>query len=229
MIIILLIFLVIRGKKALDYSFAVIRVWALLVTHLGIFVYYKILDKEKAPKGRAYVYVLNHSSWLDAIALVFSIRQSFKALGKIEMVKVPGFGAIYKRVVVMIDRKSKESREKCVAVLREELAQGMSIVILPEGTMNRTNYPLNDFYDGAFRLAIETHTPIAPICILNARKLFPRENPMALKPGLITAKYLDVVETKGMTLEDVPLLKEKVHTAMFNTISEFNKNRDLTN
>lgn len=227
MLIILVIFLFFKGKKASDYSFVVIRAWAFLVTNLSIFVYYKILDKEKAPVGKPYVYVLNHSSWLDAVALVYCIRPSFKPLGKIEMVKVPGFGAIYKRLVVMIDRKSKESREKCVAILRDELAEGMSIVILPEGTMNRTDHPLNNFYDGAFRIAIETQTPIAPICILNARYLFPRENPLALKPGTVTCQYLDVVETKGMTLDDLPQLKEKVHSAMFAVIRDFNRKRDL--
>ena len=134
----------------------------------------------------AYIYVCNHSSYLDPIAVVLAIPGSFKPLGKIEMVKVPVFGLIYRKVVVLIDRASKESRARSVEELKAGLAKGQSILVFPEGTMNHSNKALTDFYDGAFRLAIETGTPIVPMVIVNPRNLFPRANPSAARPGRIT-------------------------------------------
>jgi 1-acyl-sn-glycerol-3-phosphate acyltransferase len=158
--------------------------------------------------------VCNHTSYLDAVAIVLAIPGSFKPLGKIEMVKIPVFGLIYQKVVVMLDRASKESRLKSVEELKQDLASGQSILIFPEGTMNRSDKHLADFYDGAFRLAIETQTPIAPIVILNARNLFPRADPLAARPGVITCIFDKPLEAKGLVPDDLESLKTKVFTTM---------------
>lgn len=80
--------------------------------------------------------------------------------------------------------------------------------------MNRTDKPLADFYDGAFRLAIETQTPIAPVVILNTRNLFPRANPLAARPGVITCVFDEPVEVSGLIAEDLEILKAKVYKRM---------------
>lgn len=158
---------------------------------------------------RAYIYVGNHSSFLDAVAIVLGIPQAFSPLGKIEMLKIPVFGWIYKRLVVMIDRSSRESRDHSVAELRKDLAEGQSILIFPEGTMNKTDQPLAPFYDGAFRLAIETQTPILPFAILNSRAHLPRTDPLLLNPGTIKTVFGEAIEVKGLAAEDLEKLKQK--------------------
>ena len=117
-------------------------------------------------------------------------------------------------MVVLIDRKSKESRDRSVEELKDDLGRGQSILIFPEGTMNRTDAALAEFYDGAFRLAIETQTAIAPMVILNAKKLLPRNNPLAVRPGLIKCVFAEPVEVKGMTAEDLEDLKAMVYKCM---------------
>lgn len=211
--------LILPGKSGTDISFIFLRIWALLAS-LGSLIFFKSFNKYKAPEDRAYVYVCNHGSYLDSIAVVLGIHQSFKPLGKVEMAKVPLFGIIYKRLVVMIDRSSKESRQKCVEDLKVELHNGMSVLIFPEGTMNKTDQPLTDFYDGAFRIAIETQTPIAPIAIVNSKQLLPRTNPLAIRPGMVKIVYADVVETRGLTLDDLPYLKEHVYKSMEKLLTE---------
>jgi 1-acyl-sn-glycerol-3-phosphate acyltransferase len=164
--------------------------------------------------SRAYIYVGNHSSFLDAIAIVICIPQAFSPLGKIEMLKIPVFGWIYKRLVVMIDRSSRESRDHSVAELRKDLAEGQSILIFPEGTMNKSDQLLNPFYDGAFRLAIETQTPILPFAILNSKTHLPRTDPLMLKPGVIRTVFGEAIEVKGLVAEDLEELKEKTFKAI---------------
>ena len=183
----------IKGKKGSDLIFFFLKIWGWIFCTLSFYPIFSKKDPAFDP-NRAYIYVSNHNSYLDAVAVVITIPGSFKPLGKIEMVKIPIFGIIYKRVAVMIDRASKESRARSVEELKVDLANGQSILIFPEGTMNRTDKPLTDFYDGAFRLAIETQTPIAPLAIINARKLFPRGNPLAARPGLITCIFDKPVE-----------------------------------
>ncbi|UKJ07450.1 lysophospholipid acyltransferase family protein [Solitalea lacus] len=210
---IIVAFLLFPGKTGSDISFIFLRIWSTIISIFTL-IFYKSYHKEKAPTGRSYVYVVNHGSYLDSIAVVLGIHQSFKPLGKVEMTKIPIFGIIYKRLVVLIDRSSHESRRKCVEDLKVELAKGMSVLIFPEGTMNKTEKPLSDFYDGAFRIAIETQTPIAPIVLLNSKELLPRTNPLAIKPGLVKVVYADVIETAGMTIDDLPQLKERAYQSM---------------
>jgi 1-acyl-sn-glycerol-3-phosphate acyltransferase len=202
-----------KGKTSTDLIFFFLKIWGSIFCILAFYPIRSKKDPDFDP-SKAYIYVCNHNSYLDAVAVVISIPGSFKPLGKIEMVKIPVFGIIYKRVAVMIDRASKESRARSVEELKADLANGQSILIFPEGTMNRTDKPLTDFYDGAFRLAIETQTPIAPLAIINARNLFPRNNPLAVRPGIITCIFDKPIEVKGLVAEDLESLKARVYQRM---------------
>lgn len=202
------------GKR---FILVVLRTWARLFSLLSFF-WVTTRNKGMVNRSKSHIYVGNHGSYLDAIAVCLSIPQYFSALGKIEMTKVPIFGMIYKRIVVLIDRSSKESREESVQALKQDLASGQSILIFAEGTMNQTAKPLADFYDGAFRIAIETQTPIIPFVMINNRKLLPRKDPLKAKPGLITTIFLPEVSVIGLTMDDVPLLKRKVYDLMEDVI-----------
>lgn len=202
-----------KDKRGSDISFFFLKVWGWIFCILCAFQI-RTRNKSSLNPKKAYIYICNHNSYLDAIAVVIAIPGSFKPLGKIEMIKVPIFGLIYRKVVVLIDRANKESRAKSVEELKHDLAKGQSILIFPEGTMNRGDEPLTDFYDGAFRLAIETQTPIAPMVIINARRLFPRADPLAAKPGVITCIFDEPVEVRGLEPAELENLKARVYGSM---------------
>ncbi len=202
------------GKKII---LMLLRVWSWCFS-LASFFWIKTKNKHLINQNLPHIYIGNHGSYLDAIAVCVSLPQHFSPLGKIEMTKVPIFGLIYKRIVVMIDRSSKESRDQSVNVLKKEIANGQSILIFPEGTMNKSIAPLGEFYDGAFRIAIETQTPLMPFVILKNRELLPRVNPLKAHPGILTTFFITPVDVKGLTLEDLPLLKDKVFNLMHEAI-----------
>ena len=210
---VLLSYLVFKGKQASDVVSFFLKIWGggfnLLMAYR-----YRVINKHFVEKNKAYIFVANHSSYLDAVAVVKVIPQSFKPLGKIEMVKIPIFGLIYKRLVILIDRSSKESRESCVIALKKEIARGQSILIFPEGTMNRTEQLLGNFYDGAFKIAIETQTPILPLTIINTKELMPRNNPLAIKNGVIKCVFSKEIDVEGLKMEDLVSLKNKVYKEM---------------
>lgn len=202
-----------KDKRASDVIFFFLKIWGWIFCILCFFQI-RTHNKSLIDPAKAYIYVCNHNSYLDAIAIVLAIPGSFKPLGKIEMIKVPIFGLIYKKVVVLIERTSKESRARSIEELKQFLAKGQSILIFPEGTMNRSDQSLSDFYDGAFRLAVETQTSIAPMVIINARNLFPRADPLVAKPGIITCIFDTPVEVTDMLPEDIETLKANVYRSM---------------
>ena len=118
-------------------------------------------------KSRQYVFVANHSSYMDIPSAVMCIHQPVRVLGKYEMVRYPIFGLIYRAAAILVDRSDAAHRAQSVRALKAAIARGISIFIFPEGTFNETDKPLKDFYDGAFRTAVETQTPIKPILFVD--------------------------------------------------------------
>ena len=126
------------------------------------------ISAESIKPEKQYIFIANHISYLDIPVILKTIRHhSIRVLGKHEMKRVPVFGFIYRSAVVMVDRSTSGGRSKSVRVLKSVLAKGISVFIYPEGTFNETHKPLKDFYDGAFRIAIETQTPIKPMLFLD--------------------------------------------------------------
>ena len=165
-------------------------------------------------KNEQYIFVANHISYLDAPIIVKTLRQRVRVLGKIEMAKVPVFGYIYRNAVVTVDRSSAENRARSVRVLKSVIKKGISIFIFPEGTFNETHQPVKDFFDGAFRIAIETQTPIKPILFLDAYSRQHYHSVFSLNPGRSRSVFLAPVPVTGLSHADLPALKQRVFEMM---------------
>ena len=107
-----------------------------------------------------------------------------------------------------------KNRSQSVRELNAAINKGISILIFPEGTFNETDQPLKDFYDGAFRLAIQTQTPIKPLLYLDNKKRLRYDSIFSLTPGISRVVYLPAISTEGYTTKEVAILKEKVYKVM---------------
>ncbi len=161
------------------------------------------------------IFVFNHISYLDALVILKAIRrQHIRGLGKYEIAKIPIFGFIYSSAVIMVKRADKEDRARCVADLKNAVNSNISIVLSPEGTFNETNKPLINFYDGAFRIAIETNTPIKPLLFLDTFDRLNYTRALSLTPGKSRVVYLEEIPVLNYTIDDIPVLKQKVYDVM---------------
>jgi 1-acyl-sn-glycerol-3-phosphate acyltransferase len=147
----------------------------------------------------------------------YSLPLSVKPLAKVQLKKMPLLGFLFATVCVLVDRRSKESRDKSSRAMMSEILSGNSIFIFPEGTRNKSQEPLNEFFDGAFRFAIESQKPLVAMCSINARNITPSDN-YAVRPGTITIKFLGPYETTGLTKEDLPALKTKIREEMYQVL-----------
>lgn len=186
-----------------------------------IFIFIKKIYEAPHNKSKPYIFVTNHISYLDAALLPKAFRQQMRPLGKSEMGKIPLFGLIYRNAIVSVDRTNAASRIKSIRVLKSLLNKGISVVVFPEGTFNFGNQPLKDFYDGAFRVAIETQTPIKPVLFLDNYRRMPTDSVFAMTPGKCRVLYLDEISVSGYVSADTKKLKEHVYGIMERKLVEY--------
>ena len=179
-----------------------------------VFIFHKNIYVEEPKKDQSYIFVANHISYLDSAIIPKTFRHSIRPLGKVEMAKVPIFGFIYKNTIVTVDRSNATNRANSVRILKSILGKGISVLVFPEGTFNTTHQPLKEFYDGAFRVAIETQTPIKPVLLLNTYDRMHYKSIFSLNPGKSRSVFLSEVPVEGLTVKDVGRLKEKVFEMM---------------
>ena len=202
------------GKtKGGNFIYHILRIWGTIwFPAIGIFC--RNIYKSQPNPNRQYIFIANHTSYLDAATIVMAIRQKFRPLGKVEMSKIPLFGFIYRCCVVMVDRSDAKDRAKSVRQMKSVLNRGISILIFPEGTFNMTGGPLKEFYDGAFRIAIETQTPLKPIVFLDSYKRMHHSHFFSLTPGRSRAVFLEEIPVEGLGPKDVAHVKSMAVEAM---------------
>ncbi len=186
-----------------------------------IFIRHRNIYIEPLNKSESYIFISNHISWMDAAIIPKTFRHPVRPLGKIEMARVPVFGFIYRNTIVTVDRSNPSNRAKSVQQLKAILRKGISILVFPEGTFNTTHKPLKDFYDGAFRIAIETGTPLKPVLLLDAYSRMHYRSIFSMTPGRSRAVFLPEISVDGLTLDDVGELKMKVFRIMEDALVEY--------
>ena len=172
--------------------------------------------KKNFKKGEQYVVVINHNSLADIPVSSPWIPGPNKTLAKVEMSKIPLFGVIYKCGSILVDRKSESSRRESFSKMQETLNMGIHLCLYPEGTRNKTSQPMQPFFDGAFVTAIKAQKPIIPGVIFNTAKILPHNKKIWAWPMPIRIHFLEPIQTKGLTLDDVAYLKGSVHSIMTN-------------
>lgn len=143
------------------------------------------------PPMDAYIVVSNHTSMIDITANIAGcpLDLPVKFLAKAEASEMPVFGYLLRRMCVLVDRTDKASRRASYDRMAHALDDGYSVLIYPEGTRNRTDRPLKDFYDGAFRLALETGRPLWICTVVGARALNPPDDFPELRPGVVDVHW----------------------------------------
>jgi len=99
---------------------------------------------------------------------------------------------------------------------------GMHMCIYPEGTRNKSNQPLKEFHEGAFRLAKDTGKPIMPAVIFGTARMLPTKGGMTFRPGKLEMHFLDPIPvTEEITAKE---LKDKAFRIMWDHY-EANRNK----
>ena len=204
-----LILFTILSEKTYPLFFKIARLWARVIL-IGMGFRYSIKGTENFEAGKSYMLVANHTSMTDIMLMLLAVKNHpFVFVGKKELVNIPIFGFIYKRVCILVDRENSKSRFAVFERAQNRIQQGLSICIFPEGGVPDESILLDEFKDGAFRIAIEHQLTIVPITFYDNKKRFSYTF-FSGSPGKMRAKIHPPIETIGKTMDDKLNLKQQV-------------------
>ncbi|WP_447642700.1 MULTISPECIES: lysophospholipid acyltransferase family protein [Chitinophagaceae] len=200
--------------------------WHRNVSRVWMFVYLNLIGcpirirgKENFKKGENYVVVCNHNSLIDVPITTPFLPNPNKTIAKSSFAKVPLFGWIYTWGSILVDRKNPQSRANSYIQMRQVLEKWhLDMVLYPEGTRNKTEQPLTRFYDGAFKLAVQTNKQIIPTILFNSKKILPASKPFFLRPSVLELHILSAHTVEGKTAEE---LKETIFQEMWDYIEAY--------
>lgn len=155
-----------------------------------------------------YIVVSNHESFVD-ILLISHLPWEMKWLSKVELFRIPVLGWLMSLAGdIPLERGRRSSAARAMVHCKDRLAKKVSVMIFPEGTRSPTGEML-PFKDGAFRLAVDTGLPILPL-VLSGTGTALRKHDWRLGRSVAEVKVLPAIETSGMSVEEVPALRDRV-------------------
>ena len=204
-----------KGRYATGYTFR-----RLCVLHQWLNPMWKFKTSGQLPanKRNPYVMVSNHESFVDML-LLSHLKMEMKYLSKESFLRIPLVGWMMKMSGdVSVLRGDRSSGAAALIVCEKWLKRKMSVMIFPEGTRSFDG-EMRGFKDGAFILAIRTQTPMLPVVVHGTRSAL-RKSDWRMGDAKAEVRVLEIIETTGMTLDDVPALRERVRDVMIAEIAK---------
>ena len=187
-----------------SYSWIAVRLFGVAVETRGL---------SRVDRDRPYVFMSNHVSHIDSPALALSIPHPLFWVFKKELSRIPVFGWVLLALgQVMVDRDDLFQARGALAQAASWLGGNNSILIYPEGTRSRDG-TLRPLKKGGFFIAVQAGVPIVPVRVSGSRDIVPSGS-LAVRPGRVVVELFDPIPTAGMTGSDIPLLMQRVRSAL---------------
>ena len=173
----------------------------------------RVAGRARVPDGRPVIYITNHQSHFDMLALIRALPGQYRAIAKKELFAIPLFGwAIWLAGFIRIDREDREKAFRSLDVAAERIRRGRSVLVFAEGTRSPDGRLL-PFKKGGFVLAIQSGCPIVPISISGSRAILAR-NTLDVRRGTIDVVIGEPIEVTDYTMETRNELIARVRSAI---------------
>ncbi len=166
--------------------------WAAHYLAWAPFASVKVEGREKLANTGACVYVSNHQSMVDILA-VFATYLDFLWISKRANFYAPFLGwNMALNGYIPLKRGYLPSILRMVRTCHDKLAAGYSLFLFPEGTRSPDG-TIQSFYRGAFYLANKFRVPIVPIVLEGTDDVLKKHSWM-IDPGPVLVRVLDPID-----------------------------------
>jgi 1-acyl-sn-glycerol-3-phosphate acyltransferase len=186
----------------IQHGFA--RVWSSLILKTSLSPI-EVIGLDKLDTSKPYVYAANHISAMDIPVLYTSLPVQFRIVANKNIFSYPFVGWHLKRSgQIPIDMTTPRATFKSLHGGIEDLKQGLSVVIFPEGGRSPDG-ELKAFFNGAFYMATKAQVDVVPLTIVGTYEMLPM-NTFHIKPRRLKLIIGEPISTQGMTTHDLEKL-----------------------
>ena len=179
----------------------------------SIFAHIHVHGTENVSRDQNYVFMANHSSLIDIPALFGSLPHQFKIMAKKELFYVPFMGwHLWAAGNFPIDRSDARKTAKSLRGVIDGVRAGKSLAVFPEGTRTPDGR-LQDFKQGAFKIALRAGVQIVPVSIRGTFKLLPKTT-LAPRPGRVDVVIGKPIDTGEYSENDLSELIARTRAAI---------------
>jgi 1-acyl-sn-glycerol-3-phosphate acyltransferase len=169
--------------------------------------------------GRQYLFMGNHPSMLDPFILAIAVPRFAVGIEKAANFKIPIYGRLVTRFGnIPIHKDDPVRSREAIATAIDRFKQGVSIVILPEGTRSKDG-GLGPFKKGGFHLAIDTGATILPVTIKGAYSVF-RTGGWRIRPGFVDVYFGEPLSAEGMSRERMDEMIDEIRRRIAAPLSQ---------
>lgn len=194
------------------------RYWSKLGCRLAL-CRINVIHKTPLDPNQSYIFVPNHQSYADIFLVYGYIGQTIKWMQKQELRKIPFVGKASEIAGhVFVDHSSLKSMSESLRKAEEQLTDGASFTIFPEGARTFTG-KMGKFKRGAFVIAKDMGLPVVPVT-LNGPYDVMRRGSLILHLGKKLEMIVhEPIPTTNLTDEEIPELmnrcREIVHDSLW--------------
>ena len=161
-----------------------------------------VIGEENVPKDEAVLYIGNHKSLFDIIITYARCPRRTGYISKNNIEHVPVFSLWMRRLhCLFLDREDIKQGLKTILAGIENVKNGISMCIFPEGTRNKTDAPILPFKEGSFKIAEKTGCAIVPMALTNTADAFENHFPK-IKPTTVILEYGKPIYPNDLEKED---------------------------
>jgi 1-acyl-sn-glycerol-3-phosphate acyltransferase len=165
----------------------------------------------------------NHVNLFDPFILYCAVPQFVRGWELESHFRIPVYGSLMKRFgnVPVPNVRGPKDLKRLWRLTQDAINRDVSLIIFPEAKRTRDGH-VNQFEDGGFRLAQQLGVPIVPVSLVGSFNHL-RTGHWLLRPTTITVILHATIETEGLTKEDLPALKARVHEQIAAPVENFLK------
>ncbi len=195
-----------------DASIRLGRVWArALMWAMGVKPSYRGLEHARAEPP--FVYIANHQSLVDILAVVMELPDSSRFVAKKELFRIPIFGwALHAGGFLPIDRGNRARAIRSLGEAARRIREGRPFVLFAEGTRSRDGR-MGTFKKGAFHVALQTGATVVPIAISGSWNVL-RPKKLRVRPGAVRVSFAEPIDVRPFLPDDVDGLMRRVRRAI---------------
>lgn len=194
------------------WQHACARTWSWLILKTsGIRV--RAEGLENLPPRQTAIYCVNHQSAMDIPVLFVHLPVQFRFVAKRQLFNLPFLGWHLRRSGhIPVDRGRPREGMKGMKKVAQEIREGKSVLLFPEGHRSREGGML-PFRTGSFYIAILSGVPVVPITLNGTRSVL-KPDTYHVRAGQTAMIVHPAVPTEGLTVKDVDKLAEQVRAVI---------------